>query len=364
MNAVVRRLGSATIVALLVIGANFSPVKAGKIYWIDPTLDVIQRANLDGTEAEQLVAGATRGLVLDLGNGKMYWVNSVSNVIQRANLDGSDVEALVLLDMNARDLALDLENGKMYWVGDGIRRANLDGSNIETVVTIDSGFGIGSVDLDLTNGKVYWAQAELVPGYFLIFSIKRANLDGSNIQTVGGGPSSIPEIALDVLGGKVYWTYVDSHPDSDAYGLVQRANLIGGIGETLFVSIGFLPGFALDIGGGKMYWTNSELGRFQRANLDGTNVELLFEVDGAPSKIALDPPCGDGVPDSGEECDDGNNEDGDGCAADCTMEEPVPASSLLPLLVLLAILMTVSWAILRPKWGSRFPGPPRRLLRR
>ncbi len=31
----------------------------------------------------------------------------------------------------------------------------------------------------------------------------------------------------------------------------------------------------------------------------------------------------------------------------------VPASSPLALLVLLAILMTVSWAILRPKWGAR-----------
>ena len=60
------------------------------------------------------------------------------------------------------------------------------------------------------------------------------------------------------------------------------------------------------------------------------------------------------VPD--EQCDDGNNEDGDGCAADCMLEqEPVPASSPLGLLVLLAILMTVSWAILRPKWGARHP---------
>jgi len=33
----------------------------------------------------------------------------------------------------------------------------------------------------------------------------------------------------------------------------------------------------------------------------------------------------------------------------------VPASSRSGLLVLLAILMTVSWAILRPKWGARHP---------
>lgn len=33
------------------------------------------------------------------------------------------------------------------------------------------------------------------------------------------------------------------------------------------------------------------------------------------------PVCGDGVLDSGEECDDGNTEDGDGCSATCTIEQ-------------------------------------------
>src|SRR5690606_7826353 len=31
--------------------------------------------------------------------------------------------------------------------------------------------------------------------------------------------------------------------------------------------------------------------------------------------------CGDGVVDTGEGCDDGNDEDGDGCTATCTVEE-------------------------------------------
>ncbi len=34
------------------------------------------------------------------------------------------------------------------------------------------------------------------------------------------------------------------------------------------------------------------------------------------------PFCGDGILDPGEECDDGNNIDGDGCSANCTNEEP------------------------------------------
>ena len=43
-----------------------------------------------------------------------------------------------------------------------------------------------------------------------------------------------------------------------------------------------------------------------------------FSGGGSESLVA--PWCGDGFVDSGEECDDGNNVDGDGCAADCTSE--------------------------------------------
>ena len=59
--------------------------------------------------------------------------------IQRANLDGSNVEDLVTQGLSSpRGIALDVEGGKMYWTDSGtdkIQRANLDGSNIEDLVT-------------------------------------------------------------------------------------------------------------------------------------------------------------------------------------------------------------------------------------
>jgi cysteine-rich repeat protein len=42
--------------------------------------------------------------------------------------------------------------------------------------------------------------------------------------------------------------------------------------------------------------------------------------DGCSADCTLEPVCGDGVLDPGEQCDDGNNDDGDGCSADCTLE--------------------------------------------
>ncbi|HSN85087.1 MAG TPA: PQQ-dependent sugar dehydrogenase [Polyangiales bacterium] len=42
------------------------------------------------------------------------------------------------------------------------------------------------------------------------------------------------------------------------------------------------------------------------------------------------PSCGDGIVDDGEECDDSNTEDGDGCSAMCEIEEPPPPDGGLP----------------------------------
>jgi cysteine-rich repeat protein len=43
-----------------------------------------------------------------------------------------------------------------------------------------------------------------------------------------------------------------------------------------------------------------------------------------PEVAPPNPYCGDGNQDAGEECDDGNNVDGDGCSAACCIEYPPP----------------------------------------
>jgi len=42
--------------------------------------------------------------------------------------------------------------------------------------------------------------------------------------------------------------------------------------------------------------------------------------DGCSSTCQLEPQCGDGILNDGEACDDGNNINGDGCSAECTIE--------------------------------------------
>ena len=214
----------------------------GKIYWA--AYNGIYRANLsDGTNIEQLIDGditwgaSGGGIALDVAGGKMYWANGNTNSIFRANLDGSNTEQILLLP-NAipLDIALDIAGGKMYWTQlDGnasISRANLDGTNAQPL--INPGKHIQSIALDIAGGKMYWTEA--------FDEIGMANLDGSNIKTfktetpdlVRGG------ITLDLFNDTVYWIETwETNEDSEEEGYsIQRSNLDGSQQRTIIESPG------------------------------------------------------------------------------------------------------------------------------
>ena len=253
------------------------------IFWTDWGTDKIQRANLDGSDVQDLVTqglSGPRGIALDVAGGKMYWTDYLTEKIQRASLDGSDVQDLVTRTQGLRapgDIALDMAGGKMYWADDGtdkIQRANLDGSNVQDLVT--QGLrGIHGIALDATGGKMYWTD-------FGTEKIQRANLDGSDVQdlvTQGlGGPLGI---ALDVTGGKMYWADISTDK-------IQRANLDGSDVQDLVTQGLDRPyDIALDVVAGKMYWTDWGTDKIQRANLDGSDVQDLVTGLEGPTGIAI-----------------------------------------------------------------------------
>ena len=212
---------------------------------------------------------------------KMYWTDVGTHKIQRANLGGSDVEDLITTGLiYPEGFALDIAGGKMYWADGGtdkIQRANLDGSNIEDLVTtgLTSPEGLA---LDVSGGKIYWT--EHIRG-----KIQRANLDGSNIQDLITGLGHPQSIALDIPGGKMYWAH-DS-PDK-----IQRANLDGSNIEDLITSDTGLRGprsITLDLTEEKIYWADRSTRKIQCANLDGSNIHDLVTTGlRHPDSIALD----------------------------------------------------------------------------
>lgn len=158
------------------------------IYWGDVAsqYDSINRVRLDGTGFEQLVSvGESSGVALDLGGGKVYWADRVGGNVQRANLDGSVVETLVAGLGELQEIELDVVSGKMYITDNGtgtssgkILRANLDGTGLEFL--IDSLNVVSGLALDLVNSTMYWT--ETFGG-----TVKRASLDGSGIETILSG---------------------------------------------------------------------------------------------------------------------------------------------------------------------------------
>jgi hypothetical protein len=193
---------------------------------------------------------------------------------------------------------------KLYWFGaQGIVRANPDGTGTEELGPIDMN-NPTDFAADAEGGKIYWAE-EGPPAM-----IRRSNLDGSNVEDVvilepsasvrpatpgtsqGGGSvaelaslqtsSIVPlSIALDVDSDKTYWT--------NANGEIHRANLDG---TDIEVIVALDPGvtllgLVLDVEGGTIYWTNQEDATILQANLDGSDMEVLVTLT-EPGEAALD----------------------------------------------------------------------------
>ena len=253
---------------------------ASKIYGIDAYLRKIQRANLDGSDVEDLVTGLNQplGIALDVAGGKMYWTDKGTDKIHRSNLDGSNIEDLISSGLKEpRRVALDLTGGMMYWADattDKIQRATLNGANIENLVT-------GLVEprglaLNVEEGKMYWTDRSAN-------KIQRADLDGSDIEDLVTGLREPVGLALDLVGGKIYWA--DATTDR-----IQRADLDGSnVEDILTTGLGEPRGLALDIAGGKIYWADNGTDKIYCVNLDGSH-QLIIRRLVTPIGIALDIP--------------------------------------------------------------------------
>ena len=276
---------AANVIATLVVLSN-APGATPQIYWSDSGADKVQRANLDGSAIQDLIAGLVSpgGVALDFGGGKVYWVDRGAPKVQRANLDGANLQDLLSGGSGFPfgfpiGIALDVLGGKMYFAevlfGQSIRRVNLDGSGLETIVTGIN--AVTGVTVDLSAGKVYWTNAESGVG---LGKIERANLNGSNRENVVTGLTAPRHLALDIVNGKIYWADQIDHT-------IQRANLNGSGLETVLTALNSPYGIALDITNGKIYWSDLFDGVIRRANIDGSGMETIISGLVNPEGIAL-----------------------------------------------------------------------------
>uniref|UniRef100_A0A8C2EXM1 Low density lipoprotein receptor-related protein 4 n=1 Tax=Cyprinus carpio TaxID=7962 RepID=A0A8C2EXM1_CYPCA len=203
----------------------------GKVYWSDSTLKKISRANINGTEHEDIISTGlmtTDGLAVDSVGRKIYWTDTGTNRIEVANLNGSMRKVLVWQNLDSpRAIALFHEMGYMYWTDWGehakLERSSMDGSDRVVLINNNLGWPNG-LAVDRAGSQLLWADAHTE-------RIEASDLNGSNRRTLVS-PVQHP-YGLTLLGPHMYWTDWQSRSihradkDTGANTITVRSNLPG-----------------------------------------------------------------------------------------------------------------------------------------
>jgi len=272
-----------------------------KLYWTDVGAGRIRRSRTDGSGIETLVARALRdrntvsdfrgpqGVAIHAESAKMFWIDIDPDspgleVIQRANLNGSNIEDIITTEtFGTRDLIIAF--GMLYWYNlytGEIRRSNIDGTGIEAVrfvLSDEEGWHVG-LAADEFEGRLYIAL-----GRRIISTDPDGNKPLHIIDL--GKRSRVRGLAVDPLGGKLYWA--DGGADA-----IRRSDLSGFNLETLADGILNPQRVVVDPAGGKVYWTDSGPryaggARVMRSDPDGSNAETIVRTQDLPQAIALGP---------------------------------------------------------------------------
>jgi hypothetical protein len=102
--------------------------------------------------------------------------------------------------------------------------------------------------------------------------------DGSNRKIIAADCLHPDGVAVDVAAGHVYWTNMGVPSRND--GSIERADLDGKNRKFIIAPGGtFTPKqMHLDKANGKLYWSDREGMQVMRANLDGSQIEILVQT--------------------------------------------------------------------------------------
>lgn len=209
-------------------------------------------------------------------SGRLFFLDNGAGRVLSANPDGSDLRILINEGRKAPDgVVVDVAAGHIYWTNMGdfkkddgaIFRSDLDGKNMIAIVPPGGTFTPKQLKLEKKSGKLYWSDREGM-------RVMRANLDGSNVETLvetsHGDPRPGPDarkwcvgIAVDAEGGKFYWT--QKGPANAGEGRIFRANIEIPQGqspanrtdiELLYENLPESIDLDLDLGNRTLYWTD------------------------------------------------------------------------------------------------------------
>ena len=217
----------------------------------------------------------------------VYFIDSATGTIYSVNDDGSNLQvAIRSADAGLPDnITVNPDAFLIYWRDVStspftIKRAKVDGSNLQTIVT-DS--GVLDIGLDFFNSSLFFSTNAVDSGLRII---KKVSLNGLNEQTVYTSPSQSAGpfgLVVDTQNGHVY--FVDEFDFS-----IKRVDVADGGNLTTIVSSSdsIVRRLAIDLENSRLFWTDQSAGKIFRANLDGTDITELASSF-APEGIDYDP---------------------------------------------------------------------------
>jgi hypothetical protein len=108
--------------------------------------------------------------------------------------------------------------------------------------------------------------------------VLHTDADGRNLKVLAQGTRGgvFDGVAYDPRTRQVYWTNMGRANAND--GTIERVGVGGGATHDVVAPGGTFTPKQLKIAGGKLYWADREGMRIMRANLDGSNIEVLVET--------------------------------------------------------------------------------------
>jgi len=238
--------------------------------------------------AEDANAGVS--IAVDPIDGRIYWhhLGQFASYVRRAGLFGQEIGDFagggkgglggIAIKIAAREL-IHIDPSDCSPCGQ-VWQHHLDGSAPQALASGLPFPGALAVSEDLE--KMCWGDLDLGSEDFNDVGelLTCADLDASNMQSITAG-AEVRGMAIDSVLAKVFWT--ESGDDR-----IRRANLDGSNRELLDGGGLTEPtGLVVDPLMRKIYWSETVSGRIGRAGLDGSDVEYLLTGLAVPRGIEL-----------------------------------------------------------------------------